>query len=329
MSGKMLIFLGLLVSALFMYLCIDSKKDAFYAQLNGEKEVVPVALTDVTVPKESIEPVKIVAETKSPSFAYVSGEKVKIAGFLSTKDKDAKVMKQIDALCQGSDCIKEIKFFDEVSPFSLGEETFALIDFSKKEKIKDFALYLDQESLKIEGELNTQAQKEHIQPLINSFAKHGYTLSDIMTIKKPIPVVKKEETKVETPKEELVTPTHLSHAEAAEKINSIIRDNTITFDYRSSTISKESKKTLDEVIDILFGLDNVTIEVAGYTDTKGDAIYNKVLSQKRADAVGAYLVHSGIREKLIKSVGYGEENPISDPKDIVNRRVEIHLKEGE
>ncbi len=328
----MLIFLGLLASALFMYLCIDSKKDAFYAQLSGEKEVKPVSLTDVTLAKKDVEPIKIVPEVKSPSFAYVSGEKIKIASFLSTKDKNTKIVKQIDALCQGVNCIKEIKFFDTVSPFKLGKETFSLIDFSKKEKIKDFAFYLDKKSLKVEGEFTTQAQKDKIAPLLESFEKQDYTINNVLTVKSATPKLKeeliKEEIKIETPQEELVTPAHLSRDEAAEKINNIIRANTITFDYRSSTISKESKKTLDDVIDILFGLDDVTIEVAGYTDAKGDAVYNKVLSQKRADAVGAYLIQSGIREKLIKSVGYGEEDPIADAKDVVNRRVEIHLKEG-
>ena len=329
----MLILLGLVASALFMYLCIDSKKDTLYAALYDENKVVPATQVDIPMPKESVEPIKIVAETKSPSFAYVSGEKIKIAGFLSSKDKEADVIKQIDALCQESNCIKEIKFFEDVEPFTLSQETLDIISFAKKEKIEGFALFLDEGNLKVEGKLQTQAQKDAMQPLLDNFVNHHYKLNNLMLADNLTPLLKeeviKEEIKAQTAHEELVTPSHLSRDEAAEKINNIIRGNTITFDYRSSKISKESKKTLDEVIDILFGLDNVTIEVAGYTDSKGDSVYNKVLSQKRADAVGAYLVQSGIREKLIKSVGYGEENPIVDPKDIVNRRVEIHLKEGE
>ena len=65
--------------------------------------------------------------------------------------------------------------------------------------------------------------------------------------------------------------------------------------------------------------------VAGHTDAKGSAQYNKQLSQRRADAVKGYLVTKGIDAKRLDTVGYGSEHLLMPdrPEDPSNRRVEI------
>ena len=55
------------------------------------------------------------------------------------------------------------------------------------------------------------------------------------------------------------------------------------------------------------------IELGGHTDTRGDASYNKVLSEKRAQVAKDYLVKNGIDASRIQTKGYGETSPeISD-----------------
>ncbi len=345
MRGKTILLLGLVITALFIYLCIDSKKDAFYAELVEKKEVRSVA--SVIIPKEKKEELLTPAPAKNPlkeaSFAYVTGEKTKIAGILSQEDNTSEIVSSIEKICEKNNCIKDIQFVTYVAPFHFSKDTLGLIENAKKEKIKDFALYIDKKSLKIEGKLTDKAQEETINSYLESFLDAGYTIENEIRVEAFIPVTKekfsvkvkepkikiiKEEIIVEAPRDIFVTPQHLTIEEAEENINSIISSNTITFDYRSSDISRPSKDTLNEVIDILLGLDNTTIQVAGYTDSKGGTIYNKVLSQKRADAVRTYLIKSGVRASLIKSKGYGEENPIGAPEDVINRRVEIHVQEG-
>jgi outer membrane protein OmpA-like peptidoglycan-associated protein len=349
MSGKSLLFLGLVISALFMYLCIDAKKDALYAELIGNQETTkpapkpmsqPVSIAEV--PKEEIEeeivqkpkeePIVIAKEKKAPSFAYITtGSEDKIAGFLSKEDENSTLIHKIDKLCQNTPCIKEIKFFEEVTPCSFTDELFGLIEYSKKEKIKNFSLLIDNKTLAIEGKLTKQEQYDTIKPYLDAFVTKGYQVNNLLEKKNLAPVVKEEIIKEEiitAAEDEFVILSHLSIDEAESEINQIILQNPITFEYRSSQLTQESKKTLSDIVDILLGLDNVMIEVAGYTDAQGDTIYNKVLSQKRADTVRNYLIRTGVRSKVVKSVGYGEANPISDPTDISNRRVEIHLKEG-
>lgn len=72
---------------------------------------------------------------------------------------------------------------------------------------------------------------------------------------------------------------------------------------------------------------SVNVEVAGHTDSVGSDTYNQFLSEKRAEAVKAYLVEHGVMANRISVVGYGESQP-RDTNDTVegrrrNRRVEI------
>jgi len=53
------------------------------------------------------------------------------------------------------------------------------------------------------------------------------------------------------------------------------------------------------------------IYITGYTDTRGSAIYNKTLSDKRANSLKKYLVNLfNLKEKNLISEGMGEECPI-------------------
>jgi outer membrane protein OmpA-like peptidoglycan-associated protein len=87
----------------------------------------------------------------------------------------------------------------------------------------------------------------------------------------------------------------------------------------------------------------VTFTIEGYTDSFGDADYNKQLSQARADAVRTWLIQNmDVDPTHIKSIGYGATNYLVQPQSIdmhsqaaidkeelfeqSNRRVEIKFK---
>ena len=69
------------------------------------------------------------------------------------------------------------------------------------------------------------------------------------------------------------------------------------------------------------------LEMDGYTDNKGKAEANKILSEKRAYAVRKYLIDNGIEEGRLKAAGFGGEKPIGDNNTEAgrkkNRRVEF------
>jgi len=79
---------------------------------------------------------------------------------------------------------------------------------------------------------------------------------------------------------------------------------------------------------------SATIEIGGYTDTRGSEGYNIKLAQKRVDACIAYLIKQGISKDRLVGKAYGECCPI-EPETINgqdnpaarerNRRVEYKL----
>jgi outer membrane protein OmpA-like peptidoglycan-associated protein len=70
-----------------------------------------------------------------------------------------------------------------------------------------------------------------------------------------------------------------------------------------------------------------TIDVNGYTDTSGTAVYNQGLSVRRAKAVAAQLVTDGVPESEITAQGFGDTHLLvptgHDVREPQNRRVEI------
>ena len=58
---------------------------------------------------------------------------------------------------------------------------------------------------------------------------------------------------------------------------------------------------------------NRVIYITGYTDTRGSSIYNKTLSEKRANSLKNYLVNQfNLKEKNLISEGMGESFPVSN-----------------
>jgi outer membrane protein OmpA-like peptidoglycan-associated protein len=83
----------------------------------------------------------------------------------------------------------------------------------------------------------------------------------------------------------------------------------IFFDTGKATLRPESEKELLRLRDILEEVKNIRIRISGHTDSTGDDVFNKTLSQKRADSVRSYLIDQGIDATRLESVGYG--NPDS------------------
>lgn len=102
----------------------------------------------------------------------------------------------------------------------------------------------------------------------------------------------------------------------------------VEFTSGKATLIGDSQSRLDVVVEYMTHKKSVHVEISGYTDNVGDKKANKVLSQKRADAVRDYLVSKGIDGARIKAVGYGDANPIAPnttPEGRQkNRRIEAH-----
>lgn len=106
---------------------------------------------------------------------------------------------------------------------------------------------------------------------------------------------------------------------------------TINFKVGSAVLSPEAKQNLDQVAQAAMTLKGYTIEVQGFASADGDAQKNKVLSQRRAQAVQDYLIetHNIPLRRIGTSFGYGELQAVADNATLEgrqqNRRVEVKL----
>ena len=101
----------------------------------------------------------------------------------------------------------------------------------------------------------------------------------------------------------------------------------IFFDTGSDAIRPESTPTLKEIGQMLRDHAELKLSIEGHTDDVGDDASNLSLSEKRANAVRAYLVGSGIQGERIQTKGLGETKPVAPnttPEGCQNnRRVEL------
>lgn len=99
----------------------------------------------------------------------------------------------------------------------------------------------------------------------------------------------------------------------------------IYYDFGKWNLKDESKKELDNLIELLNANPNITIELSSHTDMVGDDVSNQILSQKRAQSVVDYLISKGISKDRLTAKGYGE----SKPKEITRRMAKTcPFKEG-
>lgn len=100
------------------------------------------------------------------------------------------------------------------------------------------------------------------------------------------------------------------------------------FNFDSAKLRPAAAARLQPVVDFAKKYPDAGIDVHGHTDSTGTHAYNMKLSERRAEAVKAYLVKQGIDASRITAKGFGETEHIADNKTKAgrakNRRVEIH-----
>lgn len=120
--------------------------------------------------------------------------------------------------------------------------------------------------------------------------------------------------------------------------------STELFDFNKSVLTDRAKGQLDtDVVAKLGGFATIQfINVNGHTDRLGSPQYNQKLSEKRAEAVKAYLVSKGVDASKIEAYGFGKtgmnmfapQKVCPDQKDrkaliaclAPNRRVEVEVQ---
>ncbi len=101
----------------------------------------------------------------------------------------------------------------------------------------------------------------------------------------------------------------------------------VNFDYDKATLQAEGRPTLDEAAEILKANPDASVEIRGYTDSRGSDSYNMRLSERRAQTVKNYLISRGVSASRLTTRGYGESDPVATNETAAgraqNRRVEL------
>lgn len=101
----------------------------------------------------------------------------------------------------------------------------------------------------------------------------------------------------------------------------------ILFDTGSDVIKPESGPALRGILDLLQGDPKLRFSIEGHTDNQGSAKVNGPLSNRRAQAVKAWLVKQGIDGGRLGAKGFGDSKPMDTNATLEgranNRRVEF------
>jgi OOP family OmpA-OmpF porin len=136
-------------------------------------------------------------------------------------------------------------------------------------------------------------------------------------------------------------PAPAPAAKPAAAPKPVVLRTTVNFASNSAVLDAADKAKLDgDIIGKLGTVGAISyVNVNGHTDRMGSAQYNQKLSEKRADAVRAYLVSKGMDASKIEVYGFGKTTPIptlkcpdqKDRKALIaclepNRRTEVELQ---
>lgn len=103
----------------------------------------------------------------------------------------------------------------------------------------------------------------------------------------------------------------------------------VKFDNDKSNIKPRYYPELDNAVDVINRNPGINIEVQGHTSNTGSAEHNQTLSERRAQAVKAYLSRNAHVEGSLTAKGYGLTQPIdtneTEEGRANNRRVQLEV----
>ena len=146
-----------------------------------------------------------------------------------------------------------------------------------------------------------------------------------------------------TPTPAPTPPQPVAKPEPPKKPSVISVTSTGLFEFDKATLTPDARAKLDqEVVGRAKEFASIAlVHVDGHADRLGSVQYNQRLSEKRADAVRAYLVAKGFDASKIETLGSGKTNQVkhcpdkvggkADRKALIeclapNRRVVVELK---
>lgn len=104
----------------------------------------------------------------------------------------------------------------------------------------------------------------------------------------------------------------------------------VQFKTGSSAIEPHFAQQLDDVAYAMSLSPELTLDLTGYADRRGDSDYNQALSEQRVAEVTSYLVNQGVADDRLNYQAYGATSPLTAEQnfenDFFDRRVTLKLQ---
>lgn len=240
MGSKIIAITGLVVSAAFVYFCVDMKKDTIAVKCDIKKQIGRMTGDDAEITDEKIVEVTpsqngegdnntvesstppAMYEKSDPAFGIMLGEQINIVGMFEPKAKEGVLANYIDEICNNTVCINDVRYSDDIKHVTWDGEIVKLIQFMQEEKIEGGSLYINSNVLHIEGKIVTPQQKRRLAELEQEIKKAGLAIEDKTVYKtssatEKVPTVL-EKTELPHAVEEVEKVTQKEHIPTIEKV---------------------------------------------------------------------------------------------------------------
>jgi outer membrane protein OmpA-like peptidoglycan-associated protein len=185
-------------------------------------------------------------------------------------------------------------------------------------QLKRGEVRLAKHDLSVAGEAESAATAMTIREQLNHNLPKGYRGHDAI------------EVRAQPPSTDTETQRKAAARACQEELRNAADEGIIRFHRARADIDHHSYATLNRLASIAKSCPNFNIEIEGHTDAQGTPARNQRLSDRRANAVMAYLIRAGVDATRLQPIGYGESRPIV-PNDTAenrakNRRIEFTVR---
>ncbi|MGS0680147.1 sortase-associated OmpA-like protein PdsO [Shewanella sp. 125m-7] len=115
-----------------------------------------------------------------------------------------------------------------------------------------------------------------------------------------------------------------------QKLTELALGLNVQFKTGSSTIEPHFQSQLNDIAYAMSLSPELTLDLTGYADRRGDGDYNQALSEQRVAEVKNYLIEQGVTELRLHNQAYGDSSPLvaeqSFENDFFDRRVTLKLQ---
>lgn len=195
MGKKTLAVVGVVVSAAFIYFCVENKKDAIALKCNAKKVIQKITgnqtettdepITEVKEPSADIAKAEVkksepaaIFEKSDPAFGMTVDDVVNVVGMFAPGAKEGRLIHFIDTLCSRKECLNDLRYSDDIKKIGWDKEMIQLIQYMLEAHVEKGSIYVNSNILHIEGKIASEAEKQRLDEIITALKKQGLQIED-------------------------------------------------------------------------------------------------------------------------------------------------------